>query len=452
MACLSSPIGLVNDAALEALRHWMATPGSDVEKSLKRSMRARHSHLDQATRRGIAARVLGVAVARGRLVHVVQREIPSGGNDAAVLLAVFLAQNAGVFGCSGDGPFDCVDSRIATAARAPLFRVEESPTAPVRLAAAWSLPLWLATRWVEELGVLHAFLLGRAMSTPARVTLRVNTLKGGRLSLLNAFHSEGVFAVPTAESPWGVWLPDGRPPGGGVWQLPGFSDGLFEVQDEGSQLIVLSTEARPGEIVLDYCAGRGGKTWALASMIAPNGKVRAWDIDAELRRQLAGSRLGRAGASGLVDVATVRPGAEQPVATVDVVLVDAPCSSCGALRRHPSQRWALNEADVVQLTRIQLQVLQEAADLVRPGGRLVYATCSLLHAENAGVADAFQAVALEFEPWPFLDRPGRGGPSHHRTLMPHIEGTDGFFMSRWKRRDVGSDRAVSTPVSADSRT
>eukprot|EP00747_Dinoflagellata_sp_TGD_P202851 gnl/TRDRNA2_/TRDRNA2_76430_c2_seq1.p1 gnl/TRDRNA2_/TRDRNA2_76430_c2~~gnl/TRDRNA2_/TRDRNA2_76430_c2_seq1.p1 ORF type:complete len:287 (-),score=41.11 gnl/TRDRNA2_/TRDRNA2_76430_c2_seq1:118-951(-) len=277
------------------------------------------------------------------------------------------------------------------------------------------------------------------MCAAGRVTLRVNTLKSTRPELIEAIAARGVRAVPTAESPWGVWLPDGRPPGGGVWQLPGWNEGLFEVQDEGSQLIVLATEAAAGETVVDYCAGRGGKTWALASLVGQKGTVRAWDIDEELRRQLRGDRATRAGAASIVEAPD-----EQPLSGIaaDVVLVDAPCSSCGVLRRHPSQRWAISEADVREIASVQRVVLREAAALVRPGGRLIYATCSLLREENQDVADIFEAESADqFEPWDFADAPWAemtGGlvAHHQRLLLPHVEGSDGFFMSRWRKRCI----------------
>lgn len=207
-------------------------------------------------------------------------------------------------------------------------------------------------------------------------------------------------SIPTAESPYGLWLPEGRPPKGGAWQLPGYREGLFELQDEGSQLVALATEALPGDTVLDYCAGRGGKTWILAHLVAPSGRVVAWDVCPELRLQLAGGRLSRAG-EGLVEV--------RAPCEADVVLVDAPCSSSGVLRRHPSQRWALDLLEVTRLAKLQLQILREAAEMVREGGRLVYATCSLIEMENEGVAREFEASS-DFQPWPFPN--GRRGGSH----------------------------------------
>ncbi|CAE8614696.1 unnamed protein product, partial [Polarella glacialis] len=477
---------LVGEVSLAALETWVASPGSDVEKALRKAMRARHSELWQAARAAIARRVLGVAVLRGRLAHLLEREVGAGsGQDAELLLELFIARELPqILGNVGELPEDweaeppSASARLGTAAAAaPLFRADEQPTAAVELAATWSLPSWLAERWVQELGSDTAFALGRAMTRPSRITLRANALKTSRQELMERLAAAGVRSLPTSESPWGLWLPDGRPPGGGVWQLPGWSEGLFEVQDEGSQLIALATEAQPGEHAVDYCAGRGGKTWLLTALVAPHGKVLAWDVDGKLRQQLRGSKAKGVGAADLVQVPEDRPfvvargsgeasaGTEDPevahagiIEGVDVALVDAPCSSCGALRRHPSQRWALKESDVEQLQGVQLQVLQEASALVRPGGRLVYATCSLLHAENGAIAEAFEASALgqDFEPWPFLrkdkgkdaqseaaevvdsagpeDGPRRPRPAHHRMLLPHVEGTDGFFMARWRRR------------------
>lgn len=427
---------LVEDVALEALQKWLASPGSDVEKILRRVMRAHNKDLDHEERKDIAGCVLGVTVLWGRLAHLLEREVRSGaGSDAQLLLQLFIARERG--GCREDGQRRSMDSAdvdaLAVATHAPLFRAEECPSSAARLAAVWSLPLWLATRWVDELGAPTAFALGKAMSMPARITLRANVLKTTRLDLLESFAAIGVPAIPTAESRWGLWLPDGRPPNGGVWQLPGWNEGLFELQDEGSQLVALATEALPGESAVDYCAGRGGKTWVLAALVAPSGSVLAWDIDEDLRRELRGGRMERAGATNLVHVPEKQPMPKvSGGGTADVVLVDAPCSSSGVLRRHPSQRWSLNEDSIEKIVNVQLSVLQEAAALVRPGGRLVYATCSLLHAENRGVADAFEAASGgEFQPWPFSTIDA----THHRTLLPHVHGTDGFFMARWKKCD-----------------
>ncbi|CAL1140732.1 unnamed protein product [Cladocopium goreaui] len=439
---------LVREVSLVALRQWLRVPGSDVEKALRRAMRARHAELNQATRAAIAQRVLGIAVFYGRLGHLLDRAFRRNqGNidpeiEAEMLLELYVGRELREEGGltlsnlsnglqGGQGGHGCLDDavecKLREAVRAPLFEADEEPLLAVRLATAWSLPLWMAESWLQQFGPLSAFQLGRAMCQPARVTLRVNTFKTTRLKLMELLANHGVRSVPTAESPVGLWLPDGRPPAGGVWQLPGYSEGLFEVQDEGSQLLALATEAKPGDLVVDYCAGRGGKTWFLASLVSPNGSVCAWDIEEDLRKQLQGARAKRALGETNLHLLEVPPSKPHNL-HADVVLVDAPCSSSGVLRRHPSQRWALRLQEVSEIADLQLSILEEASQLLRPGGRLVYATCSLIHLENQSVVAGFEALQRGFVRWPFPS--GR----HCRTLLPHVEGTDGFFMARWEKK------------------
>ena len=406
---------LVREVSLVALRQWLRVPGSDVEKALRRAMRARHAELNQATRAAIAQRVLGIAVFYGRLGHLLDRAFRRNqGNidpeiEAEMLLELYvgreLREEGGLTLSNGlQGGHGCLDDevecKLREAVRAPLFEADEEPLLAVRLATAWSLPLWMAESWLQQFGPLSAFQLGRAMCQPARVTLRVNTFKTTRLKLMELLANHGVRSVPTAESPVGLWLPDGRPPAGGVWQLPGYSEGLFEVQDEGSQLLALATEAKPGDLVVDYCAGRGGKTWFLASLVSPNGSVCAWDIEEDLRKQLQGARAKRALGETNLHLLEVPPSKPHNL-HADVVLVDAPCSSSGVLRRHPSQRWALRLQEVSEIADLQLSILEEASQLLRPGGRLVYATCSLIHLENQSVVAGFEALQRGFVRWPF---------------------------------------------------
>eukprot|EP00439_Symbiodinium_sp_Y106_P024099 s2316_g2.t4 len=362
-------------------------------------MRIRHAKLCQTTRSAVARRVLGVAVARGRLSHLLQQVAPGHDCDAELLLELFVVRElprvlevareemehpsfalAGstktawrqVLADACSRPLILVCGRQVVFCCFFTFGPADSATLAKRLSVAWSLPLWMAERWLQHLGPLSAFQLGRAMCQPARITLRVNTLRTTRLELMHQLSEHG----------------DGRPANGGVWQLPGYSQGLFEVQDEGSQILALATEARPGETVLDYCAGRGGKTWLLCVLVAPHGRVTAWDVDEDLRKQLLGARAKRASVDGLLEVAGTKPSTH-----ADVVLVDAPCSSCGVWRRHPSQRWALQESEIDHIAAQQLQILEEASQLVHVGGRLVYATCSLLRAENDAVAERFEQLA-----------------------------------------------------------
>ncbi|CAJ1363687.1 unnamed protein product [Effrenium voratum] len=332
---------LVRSVSLAALGAWLAAERSDVEKALRRAMRDRHRELCQATRAQIAKRVLGVAVLRKRLAHLLQRaQLPE---SAELLLALFERRELKV----------ASELDLRGAAEAPLFEEHERPSAAVRLSVAWSLPTWVAEEWVRQFGALVAF----DPELPQLGLCAAHWFKTSRAELMAVLAKRGVRSCPTAQS---------------VWQLPGYKEGLFEVQDEGSQLVAL---ARAGERVVDYCAGRGGKTWVLAQLVAPDGLVRAWDVEDFLRQQLVGARQSRAQAQGLVEVLHAKP---QELA--DVVLVDAPCSSSGVLRRHPSQRWALDGS--IDLPELQLEILSEASRLVHKGGRLVYATCSLLGEEN----------------------------------------------------------------------
>eukprot|EP00434_Breviolum_minutum_P032622 symbB.v1.2.028852.t1/scaffold3098.1/size63651/2 len=187
---------LVHDVTLAALTQWLALPGSDVEKALKHAMRARHSELTQESRCKIAQGVLGIAVAYGRLQHCLQRLQRE--TDAPNLMELWKRQ----------------DELI-------LFESTEVVSLSTRLATTWSVPQWMAENWLCQFGAMDAFQLGKAMAKPARVTLRVNTLKTTRLELMELLFQRHIRSIPTAESPVGLWLPDGRPPGGGVWQLPG---------------------------------------------------------------------------------------------------------------------------------------------------------------------------------------------------------------------------------------
>ena len=470
------------------------------------------------------------------------------------------------------------------------------------MASQWSLPTGLARLWVAELGVAEAEALARSLTRPAPVTLRANMAVTGREDLMRSLRSSGVGCRPGQLSPWAITLTGtGRASwGGSVWSLDPWRAGGFEVQDEGSQCIVLACEPSRSECVVDLCAGNGGKTLALAAAVGRTGSVVASDVVASRLAALRASAE-RATVQGWVrtvlvesDEADTEPercarGSSQPSqpphsshpshplqpsqppqppqpsqpppslssssasssSTIerrlreavrdaggeggaDVVLVDAPCSSSGVLRRHPGLRWSGSWADTTswagtplmelptderaaegketgevarigsvpsraptteeETRRVPLQTLPElqalllrrALSLVRPGGRLVYATCALDPRENEQVADAFEAeFGSLLRPWPFADgTPGRhgggdddarrgrqgraiargraaaAGPAsfvstarrvahrqsqrqqhHYRTLWPHRHGTDGFFIARWQLAVEGAQGA-----------
>mmetsp|Transcript_29348 Transcript_29348/g.42865 ORF Transcript_29348/g.42865 Transcript_29348/m.42865 type:complete len:810 (+) Transcript_29348:221-2650(+) len=237
-----------------------------------------------------------------------------------------------------------------------------------------------------------------------------------------------------------------------IWSMEAWKDGWFEVQDAGSQLIVEATGAKMGEIVIDYCAGNGGKTLGLASMMfdkrniedgsqmPPNVKshIIAHDVVKERLRQIEGSLeragLGPSGNKDFIIKTTHDADADLSDGMADVVLVDAPCSSLGVLRRRPAQRWLLSKSYIDDyLPSLQLEILKKAARFVKKnGGRLVYATCSIYKHENEGVVNEFESSSEFHDQWERWDFPG--GMSHFQTLLPSVHDSDGFFIARWKRR------------------
>ena len=235
----------------------------------------------------------------------------------------------------------------------------------------------------------------RAAIDTASTDLRVNTLKGTREEAVAALEREGVKAEATRLSPVGLRV-EGRPP---LATMTVFKDGLIEVQDEGSQLVALLADARPGMRVADFCAGAGGKTLAMAAQMRNKGKIVACDV-LEGRIDRAAVRFNRAGVHN-VERKALSSERDQWVkrhaGTFDRVLVDAPCSGTGTWRRNPDAKWKLTPEDVAELEQVQRNILDSAWRLVKPGGRLIYATCSLLAEENEAQVDAFLATRADFK-------------------------------------------------------
>jgi 16S rRNA (cytosine967-C5)-methyltransferase len=256
------------------------------------------------------------------------------------------------------------------------------------------LPDWLYARLEAQFGADEVLRLAQALNQPAPLDLRVNTLKTNRAALLAQFAAEGIAAVPGSLSPLAIRLRD-KP---ALARHPLFLAGAFEVQDEGSQLLGYLLEPRRGEMVVDFCAGAGGKTLLLGALMKNTGRLYAYDVSDKRLARLK-PRLAR---SGLSNVHPVRIEHERDTrikrlaGKVDRVLVDAPCSGLGTLRRNPDLKWRQGEDSVAELAVKQASILDAAAKLVRPGGRVVYATCSLLTAENEAVVDAFLAGHPDF--------------------------------------------------------
>jgi 16S rRNA (cytosine967-C5)-methyltransferase len=301
-----------------------------------------------------------------------------------------------------------------------------------RLAIALSHPEWLVARWCAELGEDETRLLLAADNTAAPTILRARA--GTRAALIERLGHDGVSAAPTRFAPDGVRV-DGVAP----HALAGHAEGDFTVQSEASQLVGLLLGARPGMRVLDACAAPGGKACLLAERVAPGGAVVATDQRLRGARAVAetGRRLRLRNLAALVGDARMLPLA--PEARFDRVLVDAPCSGLGTLRAHPEVRWTRTPDDVRRLASLQLAILESATAFVRPGGALVYATCTISAAENEDVVTRWLAAHPELErtdaavhlPEAAADLIDATGAL--RTF-PHRGGFDGFFAVRVQRR------------------
>lgn len=304
----------------------------------------------------------------------------------------------------------------------PLFDGSNYGAAPIAegeaIAEGGVAPAWLADRLAASdiAGQEAEALLGRAP-----LDLRVNSLKTDRATL-----KLPEAAQPT-DAPHGLRLAPGTP----VEQWDAYRDGLIEVQDTGSQIACLAVAAQPGETVIDLCAGGGGKTLALAAAMDNLGRLIASDTDRNRLSRLM-PRAERAGATN-IEARLLNPqreadALEDLLGTTDAVLVDAPCSGTGTWRRNPEARWRLDEAELDRLVKIQAYLLDLAAKLVRPGGRVIYVTCSLLDEEGAGQFDGFLSRHPGWQP-AAMDLPAGLARGKGTRLTPFHDGTDGFFIA-----------------------
>lgn len=297
------------------------------------------------------------------------------------------------------------------------------------------LPDWLWERLVRQHGRDEATRIAQGLLNPAPLDLRVNVARTSRDEAQARLATDGLQAQPTPFSPTGLRLP-GKP---AINRHPLFKEGLVEVQDEGSQLLAWLVAPRRGEMVADYCAGAGGKTLALGMLMRGAGRLYAMDVS-EKRLAALRPRAARAGLSNVHSVALAGEAdarAKRLAGKLDRVLVDAPCSGFGTLRRNPDLKWRHDAGAVDELAAKQRGILGAAARLVKPGGRLVYATCSILEEENEAVADAFLSSAPQFQPLScseLLAAQRIGVNSGDRLrLWPHVHGTDGFFAAAFQR-------------------
>jgi 16S rRNA (cytosine967-C5)-methyltransferase len=282
--------------------------------------------------------------------------------------------------------------------------------------------------------------LARALAQTAPLDLRVNLIKADRNEVAAALAAEGIEAVPTPYSPVGLRVA-GRP---ALNRHRLFTSGAIEVQDEGSQLLCHLLGPRRGEMIVDFCAGAGGKSLALGALMRSTGRVYAFDVS-EGRLAKLGPRLARSGLSNVHPqrIATERdPKVKRLSGKIDRVLVDAPCTGLGTLRRNPDLKWRQTAQSVSELAAKQTAILAAAAGLVKRGGRLLYATCSILSEENERVVQAFLAAHPEFAlvaPAAALaaariELPGHESGEEFLRLRPDVHETDAFFGALMERR------------------
>jgi 16S rRNA (cytosine967-C5)-methyltransferase len=304
-----------------------------------------------------------------------------------------------------------------------------------------NLPEWLVQPLKDQLEA-EFWPLVESLNQPAPLDLRVNALTDKRSDVQRELELTGIASRPTPYSPWGLRL-EGKP---ALAKLDAFARGAVEVQDEGSQLLALLLDARRGEMVVDFCAGAGGKTLAIGATMRNTGRLYAFDTSAHrldaLRPRLARSKLSNVHPAAIAHERDER--IKRLAGKIDRVLVDAPCSGLGTLRRNPALKWRQSPQVVREMAAKQEAILQSAARLVKPGGRLVYATCSLLPEENEVVAGAFSQAHTDFTPLPVgqllaqlkvengasLCSGGADGADFLR-LWPHRHHTDGFFAAAW---------------------
>ena len=307
-----------------------------------------------------------------------------------------------------------------------------------------NLPEWLVQPLKDQLGE-GFWPLVTSLNQGAGLDLRVNTQLAKREAIQQELADAGIRATPTPYSPWGLRI-EGKP---ALNKLDAFTRGAIEVQDEGSQLLALLLEARRGEMVVDFCAGAGGKTLAIGAAMRSTGRLYAFDTSAH-RLEALKPRLARSGLSNVHPAAIAHERDERIkrlAGKIDRVLVDAPCSGLGTLRRNPDLKWRQTPQAVAELVVKQAAILASAARLLKPGGRLVYATCSVLRQENEEIAEAFGAAHADFEPQdvgtllehlrvPQADKLCTGGENGLRylRLWPHLHQTDGFFAAIWQKK------------------
>jgi len=320
-----------------------------------------------------------------------------------------------------------------------LEAVKGAARGPLPLGVESDLPDWLIARLAPVVGEGELVRLAAALNQPAPLDLRVNVLKAERDRVGAQLAADGIAATPTPYSPVGLRLKD-KP---ALNRHPLFTSGAIEVQDEGSQLVCYLLAPRRGEMVVDFCAGAGGKSLALGALMRSTGRVYAFDVSEKRLAQFR-PRLARSGLSNVHphQIVSERDSKVKRLSgKIDRVLVDAPCTGIGTLRRNPDLKWRQSEAALGELASKQAAILHAAAGLVKPGGRLLYVTCSILQEENGAIVADFLANHPEFTLVPAgaaleasrIALPPGAPDDAFLRLRPDVHGTDAFFGALMER-------------------
>jgi 16S rRNA (cytosine967-C5)-methyltransferase len=409
------------DSATEALGQVLKLehPADTVLSAYFRQFPA----LGQSERGFVADAVFGVLRHKRVLDH-----LTSNGNARRLLLAWLVR-----FSGSAVGELASV---LKASEAESLQAIRDAEVDGLPLAVRAELPDWVYERLQLRLSDAEILALGSALQQSAPLDLRVNTVKSDRAAVLAALKSRGVSAEATRYSPVGVRLAD-KP---AINRDPLFTGGAVEVQDEGSQLIGYLMAPTRHDLVVDFCAGAGGKSLMLGALMNSQGRVYAFDISPTRLARLK-PRLKRSGLSNLHPHLLRNehdPKVKRLAGKIDRVLVDAPCSGLGTVRRNPDLKFRQSPESVTEMRAKQASILRAAATLVKPGGRLVYATCSLLSEENEDIVASFLGKHPEFQPLncsELLKQHGIAAEAgEHLRLWPHIHGTDGFFAAVMERQ------------------
>ena len=421
-------------SAIELIASIDAAPRKPADAIANDYFRQRR-FIGSGDRRSVSDRVWTILRTRRRLSWWLER-VGMAANPRLLAAASLLTEGwllSGVQqnfsgGQFGPSPLNMVEREALSALEGHTLEHPEMPIDVELEVPAWLVP-HLKARFGKRLVSEMA-----AMDLPATLDLRVNLLRGTIDEAITALAAEGIEAKPTPISPWGLRIEGRRPVSTGA----AFQSGLVEIQDEGSQLVAAMVGAAPEMRVVDWCAGAGGKTLALAMTMQNRGHIAACDVS-EHRLDGAVRRLRRAGVHN-VERHLVEPGdkwAKRRAGTFDRVLVDAPCTGTGTWRRNPDARQRLAPIDLAELVPKQAMILEQAARLVKPHGRLVYATCSVLLEENEHQIETFTAAHPEFRVVPLAEAwtlptpvPGQGP---YLSLTPRMHHTDGFFTAVLER-------------------